>query len=134
MNYRLQFSRNQDPEWQKLRLSVVYDVDQVDAANQDVAFSPDNLDVVARQEFIQEDGTGNSRPEMENRNRDGSVWSVDGAFTSKRPDQFPPRLWIAELVGRTEGGATTSAAPTSGSRAASSTSPNPLVAGTPASG
>ena len=63
MNYRVQFNRNQDPLRQKPRLSVVYNAEQVDDANQDIAFSPDNLHVVGAQEFIQEDGTGSSRPE-----------------------------------------------------------------------
>ena len=37
------------------------------------------------------------------RNRDGSIWLVDGAFTSAIPTSFPSRLRIAELTGRTGG-------------------------------
>ena len=103
-NYRLRFAPNQDPAKQNPTLSVVYNGDQVDAAGQDIAFSPDNLDVVGRLEAIQEDGTNVSRPEMEQRNRDGSVWLVDGSFTSDSIGEFPPRERVAELVGRSEGG------------------------------
>lgn len=47
--------------------------------NYRLRFSPDDMDVVGR---IREDGTVPSRPEMENRNRDGSVWLVDGQSTN----------------------------------------------------
>lgn len=103
-NYRLSFDPNQAPAKQEPSLSVVYNGDQVDAAGQDTAFSPDNLTVAGRMEAIQEDGTSASRPEMEERNRDGSVWLVDRTFTSDSPEEFPPRERVAELVGRSEGG------------------------------
>lgn len=104
MNYRLRFTPDQDPSRQRPTLSVIYNADQVDAAGQDIAFSPDNMDVVGRIQAIQEDGTGSSRPEMEQRNRDGSVWLVDGQSTSDNSTDFPRRERIAELVGRSEGG------------------------------
>ena len=100
MSYRLRFNRNQDPEKQKPRLSLVYNADQVDAANQDVAFSPDNHAAVGQLQAIQEDGTNSSRPELEQRDRDGSVWLVDGGFTSDAPGEFPPRERVGVLVGR----------------------------------
>ena len=104
MNYRLRFNPDQDPARQRPTLSVIYNADQADAAGQDIAFSPDNMDVVGRTQAIQEDGTGSSRPEMEDRNRDGSVWLVDGPSTGDDPADFPERERVAELVGRSEGG------------------------------
>ena len=104
MNYKLEFKPDQAPEKQTPVLSVIYNADQVDAANEDIAFSPDNMDVVGRQQIIQEDGTGSSRPEIASRGRDGSVWQVDGAHVSDAPGDFPARERIAELVGSTEGG------------------------------
>jgi hypothetical protein len=54
-------------------------------------------------EAIQEDGTAVSRPEMGARGRDGSVWLVDGSFTSDTATSFPARKRIAELTGSTGG-------------------------------
>jgi hypothetical protein len=102
-NYRLRFDPNKDPEDQNPRLSVIVNSDQVDAANQDGPFSPDNITTRGSLEAIQEDGTSASRPEMGNRGRDGSVWLVDGLFTSNTPTSFPSRLRIAELTGSTGG-------------------------------
>jgi secreted PhoX family phosphatase len=103
VNYRLHFNPNRDPEDQNPRLSVVFNTDQIDAANQDGPLSPDNITTRGSLEAIQEDGHSASRPEMANRGRDGSVWLVDGAFTSDTPTEFPPRLRIAELTGSTGG-------------------------------
>ena len=102
-NYRLRFDPNKDPEDQNPQLSVILNSDQIDAAGQDGPFSPDNLTTRGSLEAIQEDGTSASRPEMGERNRDGSVWLVDGSSTSDTPTDFPWRLRIAELTGKTGG-------------------------------
>ncbi len=99
-NYRLEFKRRRDPERQRPRLSVIYNADQVAAAQQDIAFAPDNMDVIGKLQAIQEDGTASARPEYEKRDRDGSVWLVDGGGTSQRPGDFPRRKRVAFLVGR----------------------------------
>ena len=104
VNYKLWFEPKMAPEDQTPVLSVIYNADQLDAAGQDIAFSPDNMDVRGRQEIIQEDGTSASRPEMESRNRDGSVWLVNSSGISSAPGDFPARKRAAELVGRSEGG------------------------------
>jgi hypothetical protein len=102
-NYRLRFDPNKDPEDQNPQLSVVFNADQIDAANQDGPFSPDNITTLHSLEAIQEDGTSASRPEMGARNRDGSVWLVDGSFTSDTATDFPSRTRVAELTGSTGG-------------------------------
>ena len=58
-------------------LSVVYNADQIIAAGGDVAISPDNIDTSADYIVICEDGTGNSRPVMADKGRDGSIWRFD---------------------------------------------------------
>jgi uncharacterized protein DUF839 len=103
VNYRLRFDPNKDPEDQNPRLSVIFNTDQIDAANQDGPLSPDNIETRGSLEAVQEDGHSASRPEMGNRGRDGSVWLVDGSFTSDTPTSFPPRTRIAELTGSTGG-------------------------------
>jgi len=102
-NYRLRFDPNKDPADQNPRLSVIFNADQIDAAGQDGPFSPDNMAALHSLEAIQEDGTSASRPEMGERNRDGSVWLVDGSFTSDTATSFPARKRIAELTGSTGG-------------------------------
>jgi hypothetical protein len=102
-NYRLRFDPNKDPADQNPQLSVVFNSDQIDAANQDGPFSPDNIATLHSLEAIQEDGTTPSRLEMGNRNRDGSVWMVDGSFTSDNATDFPKRTRVAELTGSTGG-------------------------------
>jgi hypothetical protein len=102
-NYRLRFDPNKDPEDQQPQLAVIFNSDQIDAAGQDGPFSPDNMDTIGSLEAIQEDGTVSSRPDMGERGRDGSVWLVDGTFTSNSPLEFPPRERIAELTGKTGG-------------------------------
>jgi hypothetical protein len=102
-NYRLRFDPNKDPEDQDPRLSVIFNSDEIDAANEDGPFSPDNMTTRGSLEAVQEDGTSASRPEIGSRGRDGSVWLVDGSFTSATPTAFPPRLRIAELTGSTGG-------------------------------
>jgi hypothetical protein len=103
VNYRLRFDPNKDPEDQDPRLSVIFNTDQIDLANQDGPLSPDNMTTRGSLEAIQEDGHSASRPEMANRGRDGSVWLVDGSFTSNTPTSFPSRTRIAELTGSTGG-------------------------------
>ena len=102
-NYRLRFDPNKDPADQDPKLSVIFNADQIDAANQDGPFSPDNITTLHSLEAIQEDGTSASRPEMGARNRDGSVWIVYGSFTSDTATDFPPRTRVAELTGSTGG-------------------------------
>jgi hypothetical protein len=102
-NYRLRFDPNKDPADQDPKLSLIFNSDQIDAANQDGPFSPDNITTLHSLEAIQEDGTSASRPEMGSRNRDGSVWLVDGSFTSDTATDFPSRTRVAELTGSTGG-------------------------------
>jgi hypothetical protein len=79
------------------QLHVAINADQVDAAGGDTALSPDNVDVSADWLAVNEDGTDGSRPEMEERNRDGSIWLFDpqAGYAGDR---------VAELVGRSRGG------------------------------
>ncbi|MEX2236760.1 MAG: alkaline phosphatase PhoX [Dehalococcoidia bacterium] len=62
------------------QLHVEYNGDQVDAAGLDAAFAPDNIDVSGDYLMINEDGTGNSRPEYDPgtpaRSRDASIWRI----------------------------------------------------------
>jgi hypothetical protein len=58
-------------------LSVVYNANQIIAAGGDVAISPDNIDTSEDYIVICEDGTGNSRPVMAQKGRDGSIWRFD---------------------------------------------------------
>lgn len=62
---------------QTVKLTVVYNADQIIAAGGDVAISPDNIDVSADYLTICEDGTANSRPVMAQKGRDGSIWRFD---------------------------------------------------------
>ncbi len=77
-------------------LTTMYNADLLTPA-EDGPMSPDNVDVKGRWIAINEDGTGNSRPQMEARNRDGSIWLVNKQDASDRHR-------VAELVGRAEGG------------------------------
>jgi Bacterial protein of unknown function (DUF839) len=58
-------------------LTVLYNADTIDAANGDIAFSPDNVGTSGKYLMINEDGTASSRPEMQSRLRDGSIWRFD---------------------------------------------------------
>ncbi len=58
-------------------LSIVYSADSVIAAGGDVAISPDNIDISKKYLMINEDGTGESRPVMAAKGRDGSIWRFD---------------------------------------------------------
>jgi secreted PhoX family phosphatase len=78
------------------RLTTLLNADLFTPA-QDGPMSPDNVDVRGNWIAIDEDGTANSRPEMEARNRDGSIWLVNRHNPSNRHR-------VAELVGRSEGG------------------------------
>ena len=79
------------------KLTVEVNADQVVAAGGDTALSPDNLDTSEDYLMVNEDGTDRSRPVMQSKNRDGSIWrfkvgenSVNGS-SAKR---------IAELTGK----------------------------------
>jgi hypothetical protein len=78
------------------RLTTMLNADLFTPA-QDGPMSPDNVDVRGNWIAINEDGTGNSRPQMEARDRDGSIWLVNRHNPSNRHR-------VAELVGRAEGG------------------------------
>ncbi|MGH2573114.1 MAG: alkaline phosphatase PhoX [Actinomycetota bacterium] len=56
------------------RLQVVYNADHVIEDGGDIAISPDNLDTSTEYLMVQEDGTSQSRPIMEQKGRDGSIW------------------------------------------------------------
>lgn len=58
-------------------LSVVVNADAIVAAGGDTAVSPDNIGVSGRYLMINEDGTGDSRPVMAAKGRDGSIWRFD---------------------------------------------------------
>jgi hypothetical protein len=58
-------------------LTVLINADTVDAAGGDTAFSPDNVGTSDRYLMINEDGTASSRPEMQSRGREGSIWRYD---------------------------------------------------------
>ena len=75
-------------------LTVLVNADQVIAAGGDTAISPDNLDVSGDYLVVNEDGTGESRPVMAAKGRDGSVWrfplgDIRGA-TGQRVAQLNP--------------------------------------------
>ncbi len=75
-------------------LTVLVNADQVIAAGGDTAISPDNLDVSGEYLMVNEDGTGESRPVMAAKGRDGSVWrfplgDIRGA-TGERVAQLNP--------------------------------------------
>jgi hypothetical protein len=70
------------------------------APDEDGPLTPDNLDVTGRWIVDQEDGTGASRPEMEQRDRDGSIWMLPTAT----PGDTATFRRVVELVGRSEGG------------------------------
>ncbi|MGH9180351.1 MAG: hypothetical protein ACRDY5_01355, partial [Acidimicrobiales bacterium] len=59
------------------RLTIMENADQVDGAGGDSAFSPDNMDTSLDYLMVNEDGTAESRLEMAQRNRDGSIWRYD---------------------------------------------------------
>jgi Bacterial protein of unknown function (DUF839) len=75
-------------------LTVLYNADTVDAAGGDIAFSPDNVGTSEKHLMINEDGTASSRPEMQSRNRDGSIWRFD---ISKRGLDVSSATRVAEL-------------------------------------
>ncbi len=60
---------------QPCSLEILSDADH--SRHADTAVSPDNLDTSARYLMVQEDGTGQSRPVMAQRNRDASIWRFD---------------------------------------------------------
>ncbi len=74
------------------KLNVVYNADQVIAGGGDTAVSPDNIDVNGRYLMINEDGTGESRPVMASKGRDGSIWRYDlkNNYAATRVAQLSP--------------------------------------------
>lgn len=56
-------------------LTIEYDAQELVAAGEDVAISPDNLDVSEDTLMIQEDGTSESRARMAALGRDGQIWA-----------------------------------------------------------
>lgn len=76
------------------KLTVRINADQVIGAGGDTAVSPDNLDVSGDYLMVNEDGTGESRPVMAAKNRDGSVWRFPlnniTSATGKRVAQLNP--------------------------------------------
>lgn len=56
-------------------LEIIADANHTPHA--DLPVSPDNIDTSARYLMVDEDGTGDSRPVMAQRNRDGSIWRYD---------------------------------------------------------
>lgn len=78
------------------QLMTLYNADLL-APDEDGPMSPDNVDVSGHWIAIDEDGTGSSRPQMEARDRDGSIWLVN-------KDDVSDRHRVGELVGRAAGG------------------------------
>ena len=78
--YRLKFNPN-DPTASDPTIEVIYNADTIpgitgpsqDKAN-DIAISPDNIDISDDYLMINEDGTTESRTVMNNKQRDGSIW------------------------------------------------------------
>ena len=73
--YRLEFDPRDPTDSSKL--TTVVNADQVIAAGGDTALSPDNVEVNGRYLMVQEDGTGESRPVMTAKGREGSIWRYD---------------------------------------------------------
>jgi hypothetical protein len=88
--YQLDMSKS-DPT-KPVRLSVVFNADEVIASDEDIAISPDNVDTSKRYLMINEDGTASSRPVMGSMGRDGSVWRFDlkHGFDRERVAQLNP--------------------------------------------
>jgi len=95
--YRLRFD-GRDP-LKGARLTQAYSADDLSSA-EDGPLSPDNVAVTKRSIVVNEDGTSLSRPEMEARDRDGSIWVVPLASAGD-PATFTR---VGELIGRSEGG------------------------------
>lgn len=74
------------------KLTVIVNADQTIAAGGDTAISPDNLDVNGRYLMINEDGTGESRPVMGSKGRDGSIWRFDlwNGYDAERVVELDP--------------------------------------------
>lgn len=64
------------PAW-GASLRIISNADDVIAGGGDTAISPDNVAFDGRSLMVQEDGTGNSRPVMAQKGRDGSIWRFD---------------------------------------------------------
>ena len=95
--YRLRFDKR-DP-LKGARLTQAYSANDL-SSTEDGPLSPDNVTVTKRSIVVNEDGTSASRPEMEARDRDGSIWVVPLASAGD-PATFTR---VGELIGRSEGG------------------------------
>jgi hypothetical protein len=73
--YRLELNK-QDPTG-PCQLSLMVNAEVVDALGGDTAFSPDNVDTSKEYFMVQEDGTADTRPEMTQRAREGSIWRFE---------------------------------------------------------
>jgi len=101
--YRLDFSPNNI--FGPVRLTVIYNADQIIAAGGDIAVSPDNIGISEDFIMINEDGTAQSRVAMADRGRNGNIWRLDlnnnyaadivGELTSVGRDgiQTNPGVW-----------------------------------------
>ncbi|MBJ7457737.1 MAG: DUF839 domain-containing protein [Thermoleophilaceae bacterium] len=74
------------------KLKVLVNADDVIAGGGDTAISPDNVGMNGRYLMVQEDGTGESRPVMASKNRDGSIWRYDtwNNFKAERVAELDP--------------------------------------------
>ncbi len=74
------------------KLTVAYNADDVIAGGGDTAISPDNIEDNGRYLMIQEDGTGESRPVMGAKGRDGSIFRFDllAGYASTRVVELDP--------------------------------------------
>lgn len=93
--YHLTWSNPANP-LSPVTLKMIYNGDTIDggAANTgDIAFGPDNIDTNGVRLMLQEDGFTQSRAEMTQRGRDGSIWSMELPLTiagAKRQAQLDP--------------------------------------------
>lgn len=73
-------------------IELVFNANAVIAAGGDIAVSPDNIAIDRNYLMINEDGTGNSRPVMAGKGRDGSIWRLNKSnFAAMRvAELFPP--------------------------------------------
>lgn len=88
--YRMDLDRN-DPTGQA-HIELVFNANTVIAGGGDISVSPDNIGIDRNFIMINEDGTGNSRPVMAGKARDGSVWRLNKqTFQATRvAELFPP--------------------------------------------
>jgi Alkaline phosphatase PhoX len=73
--YRLKL--NEDDITGPCTLTILYNADQVIAAGDDIALSPDNIDVSKDYVMVCEDGAGPTRTLMAQIGREGQIWRYD---------------------------------------------------------